>query len=111
MSIKKLSTVVVVGALSVTAGAALAEDLTIKLGFAAPLIAEEGYDLAICISRTGSSSYAARKLATSHNIVCASPAYLRKNGSPTMPSELIKFNTRMQGQISPLSPQQRPSPS
>ncbi|MFD2272558.1 LysR family transcriptional regulator [Undibacterium arcticum] len=41
-------------------------------------IVEEGYDLAIRISRTGSTSYAARKLAASHNIVCASPAYLRK---------------------------------
>ncbi|MFC3106378.1 LysR family transcriptional regulator [Undibacterium arcticum] len=52
-------------------------------------IVEEGYDLAIRISRTGSTSYAARKLATSHNIVCASPAYLRKNGSPKTPSDLI----------------------
>jgi DNA-binding transcriptional LysR family regulator len=52
-------------------------------------IVEEGYDLAIRISRTGSISYAARKLATSHNIVCASPAYLRKNGSPKIPSDLI----------------------
>ena len=52
-------------------------------------IVEEGYDLAIRISRTGSTSYAARKLATSHNIVCASPAYLRKNGSPKIPSDLI----------------------
>lgn len=52
-------------------------------------IVEEGYDLAIRISRTGSTSYAARKLATSHNIVCASPAYLHKNGSPTIPSDLI----------------------
>ncbi|MFC5473084.1 LysR family transcriptional regulator [Paraherbaspirillum soli] len=51
-------------------------------------IVEEGYDLAIRISRTGSSSYAARKLATSHNIVCASPAYLRKHGTPTTPSDL-----------------------
>ncbi|HWW06246.1 LysR family transcriptional regulator [Collimonas sp.] len=51
-------------------------------------IVEEGYDLAIRISRTGSSSYAARKLATSHNIVCASPAYLRKHGTPAIPSDL-----------------------
>jgi len=36
-------------------------------------IVEEGYDLAIRISRAGSASHAARKLASSRNLVCASP--------------------------------------
>jgi len=51
-------------------------------------IVEEGYDLGVRISRAGSQAHAARKLATSRNIVCASPAYLRKHGRPKQPSDL-----------------------
>ncbi len=51
-------------------------------------IVEEGYDLAIRISRTGSSTHVARKLATSRNIVCASPAYLKRRGRPRVPGDL-----------------------
>lgn len=51
-------------------------------------IVEEGYDLAIRISRSGSNSNAARKLATSHNILCASPEYLRKHGTLKIPADL-----------------------
>ncbi len=53
-------------------------------------IVEEGYDLAIRISRSGSSSNAARKLATSHNFLCASPEYLQKYGAPTTPADLAQ---------------------
>ncbi|WP_428420814.1 LysR family transcriptional regulator [Methylibium sp.] len=53
-------------------------------------IVEEGYDLAIRISRTGSTAHAARKLATSRNIVCASPGYLRKRGRPRLPVDLAE---------------------
>ncbi|MBU2428001.1 MAG: LysR family transcriptional regulator, partial [Gammaproteobacteria bacterium] len=41
-------------------------------------IVEEGYDLAIRISRAGSTNHAARKLASSHNVLCAAPAYLKR---------------------------------
>ena len=51
-------------------------------------IVEEGYDLAIRISRTGSTSHVGRKLATSRNIVCASPGYLAAHGAPTAPVDL-----------------------
>jgi DNA-binding transcriptional LysR family regulator len=51
-------------------------------------IVEEGYDLAIRISRTGPATHAARKLATSRNIVCASPAYLKAHGRPEKPADL-----------------------
>jgi DNA-binding transcriptional LysR family regulator len=48
----------------------------------------EGYDLAIRVSRAGSMTHVARKLTTSQNIVCASPAYLRRHGLPKVPAEL-----------------------
>ncbi|NPT44999.1 LysR family transcriptional regulator [Paraburkholderia sp. 1N] len=53
-------------------------------------IVEEGYDLAIRISRAGSTSHAARKLATSRNILCASPAYLTRYGYPAAPADLVE---------------------
>jgi DNA-binding transcriptional LysR family regulator len=52
-------------------------------------IVDEGYDLAIRISRAGSTDQAARKLATSRNILCASPAYLAQRGHPEAPADLI----------------------
>jgi DNA-binding transcriptional LysR family regulator len=52
-------------------------------------IVDEGYDLAIRISRAGSTNQVARKLATSRNILCASPAYLARGGHPTKPADLI----------------------
>ena len=55
-------------------------------------IVEEGYDMAIRISRSGSASHAARKLATSHNIACASPAYLKLHGTPLAPADLKAHN-------------------
>lgn len=51
-------------------------------------IVEEGYDLAIRISRGGSTAHVARKLATSRNILCAAPAYLARHGQPTVPADL-----------------------
>jgi DNA-binding transcriptional LysR family regulator len=51
-------------------------------------IVEEGYDMALRISRSGSASHAARKLATSHNICCAAPGYLARRGTPATPADL-----------------------
>ena len=53
-------------------------------------IVEEAYDLAIRISRAVPTSNVARKLAVSHNIVCASPAYLRRHGTPQVPDDLLR---------------------
>jgi DNA-binding transcriptional LysR family regulator len=53
-------------------------------------IVDEGYDLAIRISRAGSTNQAARKLATSRNILCAAPAYLAGSGVLSAPADLIE---------------------
>ena len=55
-------------------------------------IVEEGYDLAIRISRSGPASHAARKLATSHNICCAAPSYIAQHGAPLVPADLVQHN-------------------
>ncbi|MBK8161470.1 MAG: LysR family transcriptional regulator [Rhodospirillaceae bacterium] len=49
---------------------------------------EEGYDLVVRVSPQGSTAHVARKLATSRNIVCAAPAYLKRHGTPRVPADL-----------------------
>jgi len=53
-------------------------------------IIEEGFDLAIRISRGGSTTHAARRLATSRNVVCASPGYLLRHPAPKVPADLAR---------------------
>jgi DNA-binding transcriptional LysR family regulator len=55
-------------------------------------IVEEGYDMAIRISRAGSTSHVARKLASSVNMLCAAPAYLAKHGAPATPADLPRHH-------------------
>jgi DNA-binding transcriptional LysR family regulator len=63
-------------------------ELEISLSDRVVDLVEEGYDLAIRISRGGSQAHVARKLAASRNIVCASPDYLKIHGTPATPDEL-----------------------
>ncbi|EYF05647.1 LysR family transcriptional regulator [Chondromyces apiculatus] len=63
-------------------------ELDVSLGDRVVDLVEEGYDLAIRISRGGSTTHVARKLAASRNVVCASPAYLRRYGRPEVPADL-----------------------
>lgn len=53
-------------------------------------IVEEGYDMAVRISRAGSTANVARKLATSRNVLCASPDYLQQHGMPQTPADLLQ---------------------
>jgi len=55
-------------------------------------VIEEGFDLAIRIADLADSSLAARKLAPNRRVVCASPDYLKRNGTPRTPLELTGHN-------------------
>src|SRR5688572_16279747 len=55
-------------------------------------LVEEGFDLAIRIGELEDSALAARKLAPNRRVVCASPAYLKKHGTPRRPEELLQHN-------------------
>ena len=59
-------------------------------------IVEEGVDVAIRIGRLADSSFMARKIGEDLRLVCASPAYLARHGTPEMrierPSDLLKHN-------------------
>ncbi|HNR11191.1 MAG TPA: LysR family transcriptional regulator [Nitrosomonas europaea] len=50
----------------------------------------EGFDLAIRIANLPDSSLIARRLAPIQAVMCASPAYLERMGTPQAPEELIR---------------------
>ncbi len=52
----------------------------------------DGYDLAVRMSPPTDSSLVARKVAPRRMMVCASPAYLAKHGTPKNPDELCEHN-------------------
>jgi DNA-binding transcriptional LysR family regulator len=51
-------------------------------------LVEEGYDLAVRISRGGSPALVSRKLAATRHLVCASPRYVTRHGAPATPEDL-----------------------
>lgn len=51
---------------------------------------EEGYDLAIRIAASPGPTVVSRKLACTRVILCASPRYLKKHGTPRHPNELAR---------------------
>ena len=51
-------------------------------------LVEEGYDLAVRISRGGSPALVSRKLATTRHLICASPDYVARHGTPASPEDL-----------------------
>ena len=53
---------------------------------------EEGADIAIRLGTLGDSSLVARKICELERVVCASPAYLRRHGTPGKPEDLHEHN-------------------
>jgi DNA-binding transcriptional LysR family regulator len=53
-------------------------------------LVEEGIDLAIRVGQLGDSSFMARKIGEDVRLVCASPAYLERHGTPQRPEELVQ---------------------
>jgi DNA-binding transcriptional LysR family regulator len=51
---------------------------------------QEGFDLAIRIARLPDSSLIARRLASMEAVLCASPAYLERHGTPQQPEDLVQ---------------------
>jgi DNA-binding transcriptional LysR family regulator len=64
-------------------------------------IANEGIDLAIRITgRLREPDLVARKLASDRTILCASPAYLQRRGTPREPSDLLRHDCLRYTQLS-----------
>ncbi|NQZ23857.1 MAG: LysR family transcriptional regulator [Colwellia sp.] len=53
---------------------------------------KEEIDLAIRIGRPIDSGLKARKIMPNHTLICASPAYITKHGSPLIPDDLMLHN-------------------
>lgn len=51
-------------------------------------LVDEGYDVAIRIANLESSTLVSKRLATTRMVLCASPQYLKRHGTPMHPSEL-----------------------
>src|SRR5215475_14434525 len=51
-------------------------------------LVDEGFDLAVRISRGGSPTLISRKLAAVHHFICASPDYITRHGAPQTPEDL-----------------------
>ena len=66
--------------------------LALHLSDRAVNLVEEGYDVAIRIAELEDSSLAARKLAPNRRVICASPDYLARSGTPRTPEELVRHN-------------------
>jgi DNA-binding transcriptional LysR family regulator len=55
-------------------------------------VIDEGFDLAIRIAHLEDSSLTARRLAPNRRVLCASPDYLERHGTPRTPAELTGHN-------------------
>lgn len=52
-------------------------------------LVSSGYDLAIRIGSLDDSTLVARKIATNRRVLCASPGYLARHGTPKLPADLV----------------------
>ncbi len=53
-------------------------------------LVDEGYDLAVRIARLQASSLVSRQLTSTRLVLCASPQYLRRHGTPAHPADLAR---------------------
>ncbi|HIF50246.1 MAG TPA: LysR family transcriptional regulator [Thiotrichaceae bacterium] len=64
----------------------------IELSNRIPDLVEDGIDLAFYLGELDDSSFVARKIASTRHVICASPYYLKQNGTPQTPDDLAKHN-------------------
>lgn len=66
--------------------------LDVSLSDRAVDLVEDGYDLAVRISRAPHPSLIGRRLASTRIVLCASPQYLKRRGTPRHPADLASHD-------------------
>jgi LysR family transcriptional regulator for bpeEF and oprC len=69
-------------------------EVTLSASFSDRLIdlIDEGYDVAVRLGKPPDSRLIARQLAVGAMVTCASPAYLKRHGTPRIPEDLASHN-------------------
>ena len=67
-----------------------------------PDLVEDGIDLAFHVGELDDSMFVARKIASARRVVCASPYYLKQNGTPQTPDDLARHNCLIYSPRTPL---------
>lgn len=67
-------------------------ELDITISDQPPSVIEEGIDLAIRIGPLDESSMVARRICNLERVICASPDYLKRHGTPRTPDDLQQHN-------------------
>lgn len=55
-------------------------------------LVDEGFDVAVRVARLPSSTLVSRKLSSTRMVLCATPEYLKRHGTPKRPSELVEHD-------------------
>lgn len=66
--------------------------LELFIGLESPSLAEHGLDVLIHSGKLSDSSMVAKRIATVRWIICASPTYLARHGTPASAAELMQHN-------------------
>ncbi|MEJ6020738.1 LysR family transcriptional regulator [Ramlibacter sp. PS4R-6] len=67
-------------------------DVQLQLSASPPPITDDSWDVAVRFGEPPDSRLVARKLAANRRLLCASPAYLAREGPPKTPQELPRHN-------------------
>ena len=67
-------------------------EVQLQLSATPPPLTENAYDVGIRFGEPPDSRLVARKLADNRRLLCASPAYLERSGTPRTPAELVRHN-------------------
>lgn len=63
-------------------------------------VVEEGIDVAIRVGRLADSNLVARRLGKTRRVAVATPAYLKKHGTPRIPEDLVNHNCLLYAYLS-----------
>ena len=66
--------------------------VNLELSHRIPDLVEENIDLAFHVGELNDSMYVSRRIASARRVICASPEYIKKNGMPKKPEDLLNHN-------------------